>query len=328
MCLKNQHNWKKRMLITYGTECRNIDITSKFKELFIIEDIVNIPRSAIFNDIFNNPVLGIINNITIRTPFKKNIIIYEHRDEDIIIELNKLPPYKQIKINIVAIASRSELYDKMIKSYWIPFITFIKKHFQNVHIYLLFGKDSYIDDLDTIKDNIIVSDTTENYIPGIFYKSIHAFKYLENDDYDYLIRTNMSSFIMIDRLISYLSTLKTDRIYNGIFNYDEGSKFGYIIGWNICMSKDVVSYIVKHENEVDVLYEVNDDICFGSILKDMYSSQSTHDIRCQHRIPCTDDHIDSLIQNNKSSYLFRLKHFHDRNEDIKWLENLTCRFYK
>jgi hypothetical protein len=321
---------KKIMLITYGNVYKNIDITQNFKKIFIIENIVKIPKNTVFNNIFGDPVFGQIKKIIIKIPNKDNIIINEHRNEDIIIDIKKVPHYKKRKINILAIASRNELYDKMIKVYWIPFISFIEKNYPNVHIYLVFGKDSFIDDLDIIKDNIIVSDSIENYVPGIFFKNIHAFKHLEKDDYDYLIRTNMSSFIMIDRLISYIDTLNRYNIYNGSAHYDVGSKYKYILGWNICMSKDVVSYILNNkddENGENVIYKVNDDVCFGSILKDKYKTENTHDIMCWDKTHCTDEYIETLLQNNKFGYLFRIKHFHDRNEDIKWLEKLTNIFY-
>ena len=43
-----------------------------------------------------------------------------------------------------------------------------------------------------------------HYVPGILKKTLLAFKYLNNIDYDYLIRSNISTIIDFNRLISYL----------------------------------------------------------------------------------------------------------------------------
>ena len=313
------------MYITYGTSWKNMDITDKFIHNFIKKDIMHIPLDVVFNNIFGDPIKGYSKHIYIKKEGKESLLLPEYRgSKDLTIDLTTLPEYKPRKINIVAIASRGKLYDQMMQIYWIPFIQYIKQHHENINIYLVFGKDANLTGLEHIKQHIIVSDTPESLIPGVLDKTLYAFDCLMGNDYDYLIRTNMSSFIMIDKLTEYINSLNKTGIYNGFSLVHK--KHQYVLGWNICMSKDVVSYVLEHKEQID--RTLIDDYTLGVLLSKVYRTQPISDIRLEESVQCTPEYVEKLLKNDIGSYLFRIKNHSNRNIDIDYLKYLTEKYYK
>ena len=94
-----------------------------------------------------------------------------------------------------------------IKSYFI-------KYKKNLH------DDIYLDE----NDNTIYIKGVENFIPGVLDKSIKAIEYcLHNFKFDYLLRTNMSSFIILNKLYNYCINNSID--CGGFISYHYDSHF-------------------------------------------------------------------------------------------------------
>ena len=99
----------------------------------------------------------------------------------------------------------------------------------------------------------------ESYVPGIYNKTLEAYKYF--DDYDFYIRTNLSTFIIYNNLLETLKQLPRDRpVY-------AGQEFGteFIQGTNIIMNKKARDVFVTcnplfddniNENPDDVLISI------------------------------------------------------------------------
>jgi len=169
------------------------------------------------------------------------------------------------------------------------------------------------------------------YIPGnegyyqILIKTILAFEYfLLKDNWDFIIRTNLSSFWDFNRTMEYLKTLPS----TGVFT---GAKFDYVVpehrinnqnreyisrlkngtittvsGSGIVFSKDVVELLVREKEKANILFSaMEDDLCMGIILNNngFFPQQGT---RLWH----------TEIPNDYSSiehgYHYRLKAEHDR----------------
>ena len=112
-----------------------------------------------------------------------------------------IPKYKK-DIILLVIASRSDFYDKLILNHWVRYIKYVEDKYENVKIYLIFGKDTNIDIFNDIRENILLLDTEDSLIPGIYNKTIKAFEKINlSYDYKYIFRTNLSSFIRIDFMI-------------------------------------------------------------------------------------------------------------------------------
>ena len=185
----------------------------------------------------------------------------------------------QKQIVILVIMSRNEIYDQIIKNYWTNLLQYIKSNHPNIRIFFTIGYDVEIDDLPKIiKDNVIISDKRETYTPGILYKTIYSLNYIHNYvNYDFLFRTNLSSFLYIKNMLKYIEKLPSKKCYIGsiltLGENDQYQKFipdvknlQYLSGAGIFLSPDVIQIIL--DNEKNLNYNLIDDVAIGHILKD------------------------------------------------------------
>lgn len=100
----------------------------------------------------------------------------------------------------------------------------------------------------------------------VFEKTVEAFKILQNSEYDYIIRTNLSSVWNFTRLIEFCKTLPKENVFCGVLGNPGISGAGMIL------SPDIVTKLVKHSKDIDRC--MWDDIDFGKI-----------SVKCG--IPCT-----------------------------------------
>lgn len=102
---------------------------------------------------------------------------------------------------ILIIASRGETYDLFVDC-WRAYMNL----YPTVKAYFLYSDPSIQSDIMIYEDSIIYKDT-ETAIPGIFKKTTAAMSFCQKYfNYDYILRTNLSSFLHIPRLLQYLST--------------------------------------------------------------------------------------------------------------------------
>jgi hypothetical protein len=104
-------------------------------------------------------------------------------------------------------------------------------------------------------------ETLEN----IGYKTIEMFKYsLENYDYDFIFRTNSSSYIRIDKLNEYLLDKQKSNFCSAIIGTHKGD-IKFLSGAGYFLSRDVVEYVV--ENSHNWNHDYIDDVALSIILK-------------------------------------------------------------
>jgi hypothetical protein len=152
------------------------------------------------------------------------------------------------------------LMDRCIKSTWGD----VK--YEGIEVYYYYSKalsnEEYI-----VDGNNIICNGHESYY-SIGYKTIKSFKYLINKDFDFLLRTNSSSFIHFENLIKYLKDKPKNKFYSGSpiphhfidLNIDFATGSGYIL------SKDLVEYVINNENEWNHNYP--DDVSLGKMMKE------------------------------------------------------------
>ena len=84
------------------------------------------------------------------------------------------------------------------------------------------------------KNDFLYINGSESFIPGIFQKSIKAIEYINNKySYDYVIRTNLSTFWHIENLFKLLDNIPKKKFAGG-YTFQ-----GFISGTAIIMSRDV-----------------------------------------------------------------------------------------
>lgn len=126
-----------------------------------------------------------------------------------------------------------------------------------------------------IQEDIIWSKTEENLKPGILNKTILSIECMlpRLHEFDYVIRTNLSSFYVFPRLLNFLKTLPRSGCYSGYpiapYHY-QGGKLVFGHGCGFIMSSDVAAYLVGHQEELrktPYFEEFNDDVNIGYFFK-------------------------------------------------------------
>jgi len=127
----------------------------------------------------------------------------------------------------------------------------------------------YSPELETdykVKNNILYIKGSETYIPGILKKTISAFEYFKKElpNYDYVIRSNISTIVRFDLLSDYLESHPVQYACALCFRGD----VKYSSGTTITLSSNVVSTIVEQKEKID--YSIIDDMSIGKfIMKNM-----------------------------------------------------------
>lgn len=164
-----------------------------------------------------------------------------------------------MKIIVGVIASREKsYYNEMIKL-WKSYM-----HLNDsIGCYFLFNDPNLSTDYTINGDEITFKDV-ENAVPGIFNKSIKFMKLISElgIDYDYFIRTNLSSFWGWDRLVKFLEDKPTVDYIGSVVGI--GYEVLFPSGAGFIMSKDVVKEIIEIENMYkDYINKLPDDVVYG-----------------------------------------------------------------
>jgi hypothetical protein len=93
-------------------------------------------------------------------------------------------------------------------------------------------------------------------------KTIDAIAYLQPKQYDFIVRTGLSSFWIYANLVMFLSKLPKTHVYCGI----EGD--GFISGAGMIMSRDVADLLVTHR-DVACSFPREEDVRVGSFMQKM-----------------------------------------------------------
>ena len=115
-------------------------------------------------------------------------------------------------------------------------------------------------------DNIIHVKGKESIVPGILEKTLSTFKYIQKefqeDNYDYIVRSNISTIINFKLLAKELESTPVE-YYGGLAKYkiDINSDINYIVGTHIILSKKGYNLLL---NNVDLInMDIQDDISIG-----------------------------------------------------------------
>ena len=164
---------------------------------------------------------------------------------------------------ILVIASRNRIYDQLINVYWSKLIRYVKKHYSDsIKIYLLFGKTN-IKGLQIDPSDTIVCPCRETYIPGILKKTVYGLDVIhKKHEYKYMLRTNLSSFFILDNLIKLYKTLPEKEVYGGVVYGNKKQTF--VSGAAFWLSRDNVEYIIQNHMKLDK--SIIDDVAIGILM--------------------------------------------------------------
>ena len=161
-----------------------------------------------------------------------------------------------------------------------------------------------------LKDDILYIKGTETYIPGILDKTIKAFSYINNNyDFDYIIRSNISTIVNFTLLTEYLQNISIQYgggykliYYNDRFNTGD---IEYASGTSIILSKNSLTKVL--DNKQYIRYDIIDDVVLGLLFRDYLSHIEQHYIPTEYFcwFPNLDGNIDEILKLIKNqSYIF------------------------
>lgn len=123
-----------------------------------------------------------------------------------------------------------------------------------------------------INGNIIYLNGAETYIPGILDKTVKALKLLtENNNYDYIIRSNISTVINLDKLTELITNVKDTNIYGTgrfIFPFYSENNLDstqFASGTSIILDKISLNYLLNNVSKLR--YDIIDDVAIGLLMK-------------------------------------------------------------
>lgn len=162
---------------------------------------------------------------------------------------------------------------------------------------------------ESYRDKSTIYLTESDDYANITKKTIEAFSYcIDNFDFDYIFRTNSSSYVNKYKLLEWLSDKPLNNFYSGIIGVHNNIKYASGSGYSI--SKDLVEKILKNKNLIDI--NDYDDISVGKFLNTDIFPAPRKDLDCATSI---DYEIDKYFH-------YRCKCASDRNIDIKHMINI------
>lgn len=201
---------------------------------------------------------------------------------------------------------------------------YLKK--KNIMHYFVTWNQTQDNDI-VVDDNIIKLKGNESFVPGIMLKTMMALKYLTVDlrlEYDYLLRTNISTVINYDNLANYLdnnvqpehdfftffkNVIKWTDPDAGITDVHYGTQ--YAQGTNIFLKRYIVDKLLVDDNLID--YNIIDDVSLGYTMSKL--GVTLHDFGKQ--LYSTNERYP-----NSNSIFFRNKRDHNRYEDVNAIKRL------
>ena len=193
------------------------------------------------------------------------------------------------KILCLIIASKTDEYTRM-EQQWRKHIAKIQSSSasQTVAFFFLYSSTTISEPVVDHETHTITVHGQESLIPGIFDKTMRALSETIHIDYDYLLRTNLSSFFDFRKLAAYLDT-QASKNYTGTFleisneqiemTVQGGLKIHiptiFLNGAGFLMSKDVVfetvhKYTCMTHDELSYIVSLPDDVAISLLVASFY----------------------------------------------------------
>jgi len=181
--------------------------------------------------------------------------------------------YSESKLNDNIEAGTYENMKKLLSNYYKKFNNDVSTYFVKYNNYV---KDTYGSNY-YIEDDIIYVNGKESFMPGILEKTLVSFKHFNNFEFDYLIRSNISTIIEFNKLISYLennpidyygSGKLVDLQWSGWNGIRDSKWYGTLFasGTSIIFTKNAINDIVANMNLVRM--DIIDDVSLGIFVKE------------------------------------------------------------
>lgn len=178
------------------------------------------------------------------------------------IAIKKIP-----KTLILIIASDADPIYIALQKVWRTYMHTDPEHFEAYFI----KADPNLPVKYKIDGDIIWSQSVESLEPGILNKTILSLECMlpriKSGEFDYILRTNLSSFYILPGLLSYLKTCPTQRFYGGSsacgFIYKRGHKYHAGSGSGFLLSSDMAQLLAENKHNLIDDISMADDVAIG-----------------------------------------------------------------
>ena len=218
-----------------------------------------------------------------------------------------------MKILILIISSNGFPYDEY-KQLWREYMNLDDE----IDSYFIESKDV---EKSCIEDDIIYIKAVESY-EKIFYKTQEALKLFDLKTYDYIFRTNLSSFIVFSKYKQWLKTLSKENVYNGSICWY--TRYIYASGCGFTITPDVAQMIIDYDEESQ-LSKFIDDVTIGKICMMNNVKITSAPLNCI--FPNTFQYETNQFDEYECAFHFRTKMGGDRKEDVKLFKELLEMYY-
>lgn len=169
-----------------------------------------------------------------------------------------------VKTAILVIATDDKPAYRELQKIWEVYMNSEKEHFETFFL----RADPNLSTEYCIEGNTIILKMNDSYVPGIVDKSIKALEALgpRLDEFDYIVRTNLSSFFSFQNYHNFLSMLPRTECCCGVVLH--GKDYPFVSGAGLILSKDMAKLIVNnHERYNHFKSQLPDDVFFGLFFK-------------------------------------------------------------
>lgn len=169
----------------------------------------------------------------------------------------------QAKALVLIIASDNRPVYRELQNIWR---SYMRRYPELVEVYFI-KADPNLGAQCEVRDDVIWSKTVENLKPGITIKTLYSLDFLSSrlDEFDFVLRTNLSSFYIFSRYIQFLETLPKERCYCGNLCGCKSLPYNFAQGAGITLSTDVAKFLVSNKEQIIAMPDF-DDVVIGKFL--------------------------------------------------------------
>ena len=233
-----------------------------------------------------------------------------------------------MKILILILSSVNGSYSNIIQTVKN---TWYQRNVDDVRKIFYFGNSNRN---ELIGDELFLTIGEDYYLMGP--RTLSAFEYTQNLDYDYVFRVNAGSYIHQENLVKFLQNKPRTNFYSGIVGNYMGVE--YASGSGYILSKNLVNRLINDKHTIRIQFPTGelcvDDTAIGemvsrygvkvdrSAMRISYISNSpTHQ---ETEMQIGDSQVPFISQDD--NYHYRLRSY-DRNIDIQRMVDLHKKIY-
>jgi hypothetical protein len=165
----------------------------------------------------------------------------------------------------------------------------------------------------------------ECLLPGVLEKTLKGFGFvLANYTFDFLLRTNISSFFVFPLLKGVLATLPRIGCYAGVQGH---AAFPFISGAGMCLSSDVVLLLSQNRDALNGM--ILDDLSIAQFLNSLHYKQiPLRRFDFVYERDTSQDSVAIAAAQAQQTYHFRIKNMYDRERfDAHYMKLLLKTYY-